>query len=306
MTKTLTMLAAIALALAAEAWAPEPIAYITEIHRKAGTGEVLVHRAIDGAWKPPQPLLALRAGDQIKVSGDARVVVLFHGAGTTAVSAQTSPFTVKPPASRDKPASPQVAAALTEFFLGKQSPPTFKGAVTRSAAPTIVAPRYTRLFPGAVVFEWEGAAGQPCTVRVLGGQGVLWEQRNVVAEKLAYPASAPALQPGVRYAWELHTAGHPPQRTEFEIIGDSDARRVRDTLAAVEQTVPASSAPGTFTVMRAAILSEDGLFADARRELEAAERRNPDDPTVPYVLSHVYEHIGLTAQARQALQRAAR
>ena len=251
-------------------------------------------------------MLFRSAGDQIKVSGAARVVVLFHGAGTTAVSAQTSPFTVRPPAVGGKPASPQVTAALTEFFLGKQSPPTFKGAVTRSAAPTIVSPRYTRLFPGPPVFEWAGAAGQPCMVRVIGPDGQLWEQRDVVAATLAYPSSAPALRSGVRYVWELHSVGHPAQRTEFEIMGDSDARRVRDALSAIEQTVPVSSAPSTVTVMRAAILSEDGLFADARRELEAAERRNPDDPTLPYVLAHVYEHLGLTAEARQALQRAAR
>jgi hypothetical protein len=298
--------AASVLTLAGGAGASEPIAYLTEIHRKAGTGEILVHRAVDGGWKPPQPLLALRAGDQIKVTGDARVVVLYHGAGTTAVSAQMSPFTVKPPATLDKPAPPQVTAALLEFFLGKQAAPAFKGAVTRSAAPTIVSPRYTRLFPGTLVFEWEGAAGQPCTVRVLGAQSVLWEQRNVVTGTVAYPASAPALQAGARYAWELHAAGHPPQRTEFEIMTEGDARRVRDALAAVEQTVPAGHAPGTVTVMRTAILSEDGLFADARRELEAAERRTPDDPTLPYVLAHVYEHIGLTAHAREALHRASR
>lgn len=295
---------AVALALAPPAAADDPIAYVTEIHRGAGKGEVLVRRASESAWKAPQPLLALRAGDQITVSADARVVVLYHGAGTVAVSVQTSPYTVQasttPAAGRS-----QMTAALTEFFLGKQAPPAFKGAVTRGAATTtIVSPRHTRLFPGPPVFEWDGGAGRSHTVRVIGEPGVLWEKANVIASPLAYPSTAPALRPGVRYAWELESLGQPPQRTEFEVMTDADAVRIGDALSALDRTVQATSAPGTVTVMRTAIFFDEGLFADARRELEAAERKNPDDPTLPFLLSHVYEHIGLTARARQALQRA--
>lgn len=291
------------LACAPAAWGADPIAYITEIQRPAGKGEVLVHVATEGRWKPPQPLLALRAGDQIKVTGAARVVVLYHGGGTAAVSAQTSPFTVQPAVARDKAAPAQVTAALTEFFLGKQGPPTFKGAVTRGTGPVIVSPRHTRLFPGAPVFEWDGVPGRPYTVRVIDAQGVRWEQAQATSP-LPYAVTAPPLQAGVRYTWELETPGQPPQRTEFEVVSDAEAARVRDALSAIDRTVQPGYAAGTVTVMRTAIFFEEGLFADARQELEAAERRSPDDPTLPFLLTHVYEHIGLTAKARHAFQRA--
>lgn len=62
--------------------------------------------------------------------------------------------------------------------------------------------------------------------------------------------------------------------------------------------------PGTVTVMRSALLFEEGLFTDARRELESAETRAPDDPTLLFLFSHLYEHIGLSGKPRQALQRA--
>jgi hypothetical protein len=290
------------LAFVPPVWADGPIAYITEIHRQKG--EVLVYRVADGVWKLPQPLLALRVGDQIKVSGDARVVVLYHGGGTVTVSSQTSPTTMQRPTGADRNRRGEVTVALSEFFLGKQAPPVFKGAVTRGQAVTIVSPRHTRIFPGAPVFEWEGGDGRPCRIRVIAGGSPVWEQPNAVGGRVVYPADAPTLRAGVRYTWELESPGRPAERTGFEVLSDTDARRVRDALASVDRAIQAGYSAGTASVMRSALLFEEGLFAEASQELERAELRSPGDPTPAFLLAHVYEHVGLTAKARQALERA--
>lgn len=290
------------LMLASPSWAQGPVAYITEI--RGGKGEVLVQAAGMADAKPPQPLSALKAGDQIKVTGQGRVTVLYHGGGTVTVTAQSTPHVVQitPNAGGRRT---EMTAALSGFFLGKQTPPEFRGAATRGAPPpTIVSPRHTRLVAGEPVFEWEGCAGRACSIRVLEGSRTLWEQRELRTEAVSYPTAAPPLRPGLRYAWEIQAPGEPTQRTEFEVMSAPDVARVREALGAIDRLAQGGYPPATITVMRAGVLVEEGLYADARRELEASEARNPDDPTVPYLLAHVYEHVGLTSKAREALRRA--
>ena len=293
---------AVTLLLATGASAQAPVAYITEI--KGQKGEVLVQRAGAAQATAAQPLLGLRAGDQLRVTGGGRVALVFHGGGAATVTAAASPYTVRAVASAG-PRPAEITSALTDFFIAKQSPPVFRGAVTRGMPPpTIVSPRHTRLFAGPPIFEWEGCDGRPCTIRVLEGAGLLWEQRDAAGSRATYPPTAPPLRRGVRYAWEVESPGLPTQRTEFEVMSDAEARRVRDALAAIDDLGRTGYSGGTLTVMRAGLLMDEGLFADARRELEAAEAIAPDDPTVPHILAHVYEHVGLAAKAREALARA--
>ena len=71
-----------------------PVALLTEI--RPGQGEVRVKLATDAVWKPPLPLLSLRAGDQVRVTRNATAVLMFNGGqGTLAVLAANSPYTVQ-------------------------------------------------------------------------------------------------------------------------------------------------------------------------------------------------------------------
>ena len=65
------------LALAALASAADPVGVLTEI--RAERGRVEVKRAGESEWKPAQPLLALRPGDQIRATGEARASLVFTG-----------------------------------------------------------------------------------------------------------------------------------------------------------------------------------------------------------------------------------
>src|ERR1700687_5675541 len=88
---------ALVLASAAVVSAADPVGVLTEI--RAERGRVEVKRAGESDWKPAQPLLALRPGDQIRVSGEARASLVFTGGrGAQAGSRPHSALTAQAPA----------------------------------------------------------------------------------------------------------------------------------------------------------------------------------------------------------------
>lgn len=300
MARIMWLLVLWTVALGAPVWAADPVAYITEIQRK-GQGEVRVRAAGESDWKVPRPLLALRPGDQLRVEGDVRVVVLFHGGGTKPVTPANSPFTIAAVAAAG--AGDQLktlTAGVSQFLLGKQEAPTYRRLATRglSPAPVIVSPRHARVLPASVTFEWEGAESLRYTIRVFGPEGVVWEQANLTRQPLVYPASAPPLKPGVRYRWELVAPGYPIDESQFELLSDVAATRIRSALALLDRAQGYS--PGTLNVMRTALLFEEGLYDEARRQLETAVAAAPEEPNLRLLQGHVYQQIGLNAKAAAA------
>jgi hypothetical protein len=286
------------------AWAADPVAYITEIQRKGG--EVRVKAAGESDWKAPRPLLALRPGDQLQAEGAARIVVLFHaGAGTKTVTSASSPFTIAAPAGSGGGGDQlkNVTASVSQFLLGKQDAPQYRRLSTRGLTvdPLIISPRHTRVFPAELSFEWEGSDRLRYTLRIVGPQGVVWEQTGLPRQPVVYPASAPPLTPGVPYRWELEAPGHPVERTQFEVLTDADAARIRGALGALERAEGYS--PGTLIVMRSALLFEEGLFDEARRQLERAVAAQPDEPNLRLLQGHVYQRVGLNGKAAEAFDR---
>jgi hypothetical protein len=293
---------AVVLSEAGLALGADPVGVLIEIH--AERGRVEVKRAGESEWKPAQPLLALRPGDQIRASGEARASLVFTGGrGAQAVSARNSPFTVQQPAAAgagDK--AKALVSGVTDFLAGKQKDLAYLPLSVRSVRPPRVAqlqPRETKLLPGAVRFEWSGSDALRYKIRVLGPQGTLWEQGNLPRKAIAYPPSAPALEPGVRYTWQLEAAEHPRQQAEFQILPAAEATRVREAL---DVLVPASLPgypPSGVALMRAGYVLRDGLYADARRELLTALAADPDEPTLHLLLGQVYDAIGLGELARR-------
>jgi hypothetical protein len=305
--RSATLAGALVLALAAVASGADPVGVLTEI--RAERGRVEVKRAGESEWKPAQPLLALRPGDQIRASGEARASLVFTGGrGAQAVSAANSPFTVQAPTAAG--ASDKVrglVGGVTDFLAGKQKDLAYLPLSVRSVRPPRVAqlePRETKLLPGTVTFEWTGSDTLRYKIRVLGPQGILWEQADLPRKPVVYPASTPALEPGVRYFWQLETEGQPMQQAEFQILPAVEAKRVRESL---DILVPASLPgypPSSIALMRAGYVLRDGLYADARRELLTALAGDPDEPTLHLLLGQVYDTIGLGELAQREFMEA--
>ncbi len=290
------------------AWGAEPVAVLTEI--QPGQGTVHVRRAGGLDWNVPQPLLALRPGDEIRVFGDGLAVIVFTGArGTQTVSQVNSPFTVHAPTGQTLTDSVQaLVASITRFLLG-QKEVTYPRLYTRYP-PTltepllILFPRETRSLTIAITFEWTGPTGNQYTLRVFGPQGLLWEKANLPRRPLTYPPEAPALRAGSRYTWELETMGHPGQRAQFEILSASEAARVQAALALLQPAKLPEYRRNTLVVMRAGLLFQEGLYSEARKELLAAITADPIEPTLHFFLGRVYEQVGLKDLAAEAFEEA--
>jgi len=295
------IVAAVVVLTAAPAWAQEPLAVLTEMQIKGG--KVEVKTAAEPDWQTPKPLLSLRPGDQVRVSGGGRAVLVFTGGrGTQVVTQANSPFTVQAQAGEGvTDRAKAVMGNVTTFLLGQQREKTYQSLSVRSVRaqpPVILAPRDSRVLPGGLNFEWSGSDRLKYRVRLLGPQGaLLWEQAELDRKPLAYPGGAPALTPGVRYTWELETKEHGVQRASFDVAQPTDAARVKDALASLTPAAAKGYPPATLSLMRAGLLFQETLYADARRELVTAIATDPEEPTLHLLLGHVYDRIGLKGMA---------
>ncbi len=300
-------LAAMVVLLPGLAWAADPVAVLTEIQVRRG--QVHVRAVGETEWSAPKPLQSLRPGDQVRVVGDGRAVLVFTGGrGTEIVTQSSSPYTIS--AQSDGGATDRVKSVIggvTNFLLGTQRERTFQSLSVRSVRsqpPAILGPRETRVLPGNVVFEWAGSDRLRYKVRLVGGQGVVWQLDDIERKPITYPSTAPTLAPGGRYVWELETREHGVQAAQFEVASLTDAAAVRDSLALLTPANAKGYTPATLSLMRAGLLFQQRFYADARRELEAGIATSPEEPTLHLLLGHVYDRIGLKQQAANAFDEA--
>jgi hypothetical protein len=282
------------------AWAVDPVAVLIEI--RPGQGEVRVKRVGDAGWAAPQPLLALRPGDQVRVTADGRAVLTLTGGSIQTISAANSPFTVAPP--RGDSGTDRVRGLLTgvtQFLLGRAQEPAYQSLSVRGAAEParIVTPRATKVLAGPVTFEWTGPRAAVYRVRVEGPSGLVWEQDGLSRQPVAYPATAPALQAGLRYGWTLDTPGQATQRAEFETLLPAEAERVHAALADLSPVTLTGYPAGAIVLLRAGFLVQQGLYADARRELLAGIAADPDESSLHQLLADVYARTGLDSLAAE-------
>jgi hypothetical protein len=304
--RLLSLYVLLALGAPALAQTSETAAVITEI--KPGRGRVEVKPAAGGDWRPGRPLLALRAGDAIRTTDNARAVVLLSGGrGTVRVEGPNGALTV--PAAADA-GQGQKAKALLEASLGFLAGTTRESSqavlATRSAArpPVIVSPRNGPVLPDALAFEWLGSRFARYTVRVVGPAGPVIEKHEVTGARWEYPADAPALSPNVRYTLQVVGASHPPQEAWFEVVDGARARAVADDLAGLEQEMGGAVSPTSRAVLRAGLLAREGLFHDARRVVVTALAADRDEPTLHLLLGDLYTRTGLTDLAAESFDEA--
>jgi len=287
--------------------AGEPVAILTEI--KAGQGEIRVKLAGEADWRAPLPLLSLRAGDQIRATGNGTAVLMFtSGQGTLTVSTANSPYTLQvsaaPPTSGTGTAQGLVAN-VSRILAGKKKELTYVPLAVRGVKqpPLLLSPREGKLL-GPPVLEWAGSERLRYTVRVLGPQGQVWEQANPPRAPLPYPTTAPRLLPGIAYRWELEVRDFSIQRGQFTILRPEEIVKVREVLAALAPSALPGYPMNTVVLMRAGFLFEQELYAEARKELQAAIAADSDEPNLHLMLGHVFERTGLRELAAEEFDEA--
>jgi Tetratricopeptide repeat len=283
----------------------DPVALLTEI--RPGQGDIRVKLATEAEWKAPLPLLSLRAGDQVRVTQNGTAVVMFVGGqGTVRILTANSPYTVPGDVGAQAHGkTSDLVANLTRLLMGKRKDLAYTPLTTRSLKqpPVTLAPRDGKVL-GQPILEWSGSDRARYAVRLFGSQGLVWELANLPQAPLPYPPSAPPLSPGVTYRWELETKDFPVQRGQFRVLSSTENAGIRGTLSALEPGALPDYPGNTVTLMRAELLFEQELYAEARKELLAALRTDPDEPTLHLMLGHVYERTGLAALAAEEFDEA--
>jgi hypothetical protein len=293
--------------LAAAALAADAVAVLTELQVKRG--QVHVRPSGESAWQPATPLQSLRVGDQVRVTGEGRAVIVFTGAAQpTTVTQANSPFSVTGAgADTMSDRARAVVSGVTDFLLGQQRGSKFQSLSVRSVRvqPDILVPRETKIARGPLTFEWSGPDRALYRVRLIGPAGVVWEQGDLARLTLAYPAQAPALTPGARYTWELESQGSAVQRAQFEVMSAAESKRVQEALGLL---APATRGypPATVALLKSGLLFKEALYADARRELLAGIAASPEEPTLHALLAEIYDRTGLRNLARQEAEEAER
>ena len=297
-------------ALPAVAVGTEPIAYVTEI-QDLGKGTAVVHRAADNTHVAVQPFTSLRRGDELRITGDTRVVILYHvGSGTRTLTRADSPFpVVSAPAARSHDRLRVLIATAGQIFANQQLLlPARHLAVrspdTGSLALTLVSPRSTRVLPGVIIFEWAGDPRARYSIRVTGPRGLTWEVRETTLEPLPYPATAPRLEAGAEYEWEVNSQGQQPRIARFTVATADQSQRVEQALRTLRGAASAGYSSGTVPSLCAALLIDEGLFADARRELLAAIDARPTESAYHVLLADIYRRTGLDSEAAESTRRA--
>ena len=303
MKRSIVVLGLLAVAALVAAQSSETAGMITEI--KAGRGRVEV-RSAGGDWRRAGPLQTVRAGDSVRATDDAAVVIVLSTGGTVKITAANSPFAVSGRAddSRGQKARALVQAGLGFLSSGQREAPTAL-LTTRSAAkpPIVISPRNTAVLPGPVTLEWVGSRFARYTVRVVAPSGPVLERRGVTGGRLDYPADAPALVPGTRYMVQVTGSEGAPQEAWFEIVDAARARAIGDDVAALDQSLTAASR-STAAVVRAGLLASSGLLYDARRAVLAALTADPDEPALHQALGNLYQKSGLADLAAESYDEA--
>jgi len=269
----------------------DAIAVITEL--KFNRGDIQLRTSNSAAPAKPAVLQSLYPGNVIQTSRDAVAVVFFtDGSRTVTVDEKSPSFEVRAGQAKSSQASTKVRE-VAGLLLGKKKPPTYVALSVRGKAqpPTLLSPRNTKLLTDAPTFQWMGMDQQPGSVKVFGPQGMIWSADNINLTRIAYPASAPRLQPDVEYTWVIEKKGFSVNRVSFKLLAPGEVAAIKERVTELAGVSAVSKT--TLAVLKANFLMSKELYHDAREVLTEAIAADSDEPTLHFVLAEIYDKIGL-------------
>jgi hypothetical protein len=273
----------------------EAVAVITEL--KFNSGDIRLRASSGAAPTRPAVLQSLYAGNVIETSRDAAVVVFFtDGSRTNTVNAKNPSLEIKASQALDSSAGSKIKD-ISSLLMGKKKPPKYVALSVRGKAqpPVLLAPRNTKLLSQTPTFYWTGMNQQAGSVKVFGPQGMIWSADNVSLTRIAYPASAPPLQPGIEYSWVIEKKGFVVNRVSFQVLPAVEAAAIKERMA--ELAGLRETSKSTQAVLKAKLLMSRELFYDAREILIEAIAADSDEPTLHFILAEVYDRTGLKTLA---------
>jgi hypothetical protein len=276
---------------------------ITEIH--VGRGQVEVRSAESERWRAATPVLTLKGGDAVETTEDAWVVIVLSGGrGSVRVDEATSPFIVPaPPTGRRQLHKGLMVLEASFNFLSttpKELPLGTLGARAGMKPPAILTPRNGLVLSDSLVFEWRGSQSSLYVIRIVGPNGLVFERTNLAATRFQYPKDAPPLAAGIRYRFQLLPAWQAPQEVWFELVDPDHTRTIRHDLHDLEEALAPGLPRATVVTLQAGFLAGNDLLHDARLNLVEELARQPDEPTLHFLLGDLYARQGLLEEAMES------
>lgn len=241
-------------------------------------------------WRDYAPALfgtPFRKGDLLRVDASARATVACADLALAELGSGVNGF----------PCTATGAAPLV--YSGGLAAAT-RGDPGTGEFPLVISPRKTKLLDPRPLLRWTPVAGAASYAVNL--QGTSWSTVVEGATELAYPAGAPALQPGTAYRLVVEANGRSSNEEAsaglgFTLLGEAGARRVRDSEAKIRALgLPDASA----LLLLANQYANAGLVAEAIGLLEAAGE--PAESALARLLGDLYLAVGLNREAETRYQ----
>ena len=296
--------------------AQQALAWLSEAR-----GTVEVRRAGAAAWGAAGADLALFAGDRVRTGRLSRAVLVGRGGGRVRLGAEATHTVAAPSgasgrAGRLATVMGMVSGAIANA-LGR-SPAVGTGAARAAgdAAPVLERPRDGLVLSPRPAVHWLASLADSSRYRVQvlrhvtgdacldGPEGaeLVWERAALTDTTLAYPADVPGLLPGaayvVRVLREADGAPAPDAAADADwgclTIATDAARETMEAAACEIRALYPPEDPEEITaeIALAAVLIDNGYYADALRVLDEAEARQPGSPTVRRLRGTVYDEAG--------------
>ena len=286
----------------AAAWVTQPV------------GEVEVRRAGEGPWAPlTSDHVSLAVGDEVRTGALSRAVILLRSTDRVQLGAQ-SRYRVEETTAREGEGLGGTLAALTRNawnrVIGRSSAvATGAARATDDDAPILERPRYGLVLATRPTVQWLASPSHEGTYHVrllqdstgsacLDGPDsgpVVWDVEGVADTTLQYPADQAALHPGAAYSVEVRRQGDAAASDWGCITVATEAEQAELASAWAEiqaQYGTDDTAEITAELVYAALLFDQGYYADALNVLDAAECKQPGDATVARLRAFVYEEAG--------------
>ena len=255
--------------------------------------------------------LSLNDGDEVRTGAEAEAEIMFAAGNWVSVGPNSS-MKIKGHPGAKEPVKDSGSFEVVSNFLKLKSSEgsgSISGLRSGEKASTLVplSPVQTKVRNATPTFSWR-IEDESLELRftLYNESGVHWQSDIADASSLAYPASAPALSPGVSYSWTLETTDpmvSPPLRTTaafFEVIAPADVASLDKELAEIDAEKPGEV---TYRLMRASLFFDRGLVEDAIDETETALASDPDNASLHAILGRLYAETGRTQEAMQEMQR---
>ncbi len=290
------------------------VALLTDIN-----GTVEVSRAGSQTFAPAEWGTQLFEGDRIRTAENARTALLFangnmlslegNASMTVSASSIASPALSGPVRELDG----ELLAVASDVMLhraGEGEIAVLGGLrnAPSSEALQAVYPVNTLIARVAPTFSWTAVDGfDVYTVKVQSAGSTVWSGTTDEAQ-LAYPASAPALQPGVTYYWQVEAEDMldivSSPLYSFEIADEETAASVEANQTRIRTMFDGQTDSSEFWYVLGTYYAGQDLLGDAVLAFNRIAAQHPQSASVHRILGGLYSQTGQKDAAIHALQKA--